>query len=85
MAVTLYCSPHRYDLRRSTGSSYTFNLANRIYIDAASPVRDCIKNILFREIAETDFRNVGIYSHTFSFFTDYFLFINFLFYFIYEG
>ncbi|XP_047490055.1 leukocyte elastase inhibitor-like [Penaeus chinensis] len=46
-----------YDLRRSTGSSYTFNLANRIYIDAASPVRDCIKNILFREIAETDFRN----------------------------
>lgn len=49
-----------YDLRRSTGSSYIFNVANRFYIDAASPVRKCVKNILFKEIAETDFRNTFV-------------------------
>ncbi|XP_042856002.1 leukocyte elastase inhibitor-like [Penaeus japonicus] len=46
-----------YDLRRYTGSNYTFNLANRIYVDNDSSVRDCIKNILFKECREVSFKN----------------------------
>ncbi|XP_042857087.1 leukocyte elastase inhibitor B-like [Penaeus japonicus] len=46
-------------LYQTSNSDYTFNIANRAYIDNVLPIRPCITEILDREIERVNFRDVS--------------------------
>ncbi|XP_069989968.1 leukocyte elastase inhibitor [Penaeus vannamei] len=48
-----------YRTRQQNTTAYSFNIANRAYIDKSLPIRDCITNLLHSEVERVQFFKVG--------------------------
>ncbi|XP_037790929.1 leukocyte elastase inhibitor A-like [Penaeus monodon] len=48
-----------YRTRQQNTTAYSFNIANRAYIDKNLPIRDCITNLLHSEVDRVQFSKVG--------------------------
>nr|QEQ76264.1 serpin 1 [Macrobrachium nipponense] len=59
-----------YEQRTTNNSLYTFNLANRAYVDGTLNVKQCAKTILHNELRTVNFRNIGATAKDINDFVD---------------